>query len=41
MEVVTTYLYGSLDSNIYMKVPDGIFVPNTNANHNMYCVKLV
>jgi hypothetical protein len=41
MDVVTTYLYGSLDSDKYMKVPDGIFVPNTNANCNMYCVKLV
>jgi hypothetical protein len=35
------FLYGSLDSNIYMKVPDGISVPNTNANHNMYYVKYV
>jgi hypothetical protein len=41
MDVMTAYLYGSLDSNIYMKVPDEISVPNTNANHNMYCVKLV
>jgi hypothetical protein len=41
MDVVTAYLYGSLDSNTYMKVPDGISVPNTNANCNMYCVKLV
>jgi hypothetical protein len=41
MDVVTTYLYGSLDLDKYMKVPDGIFVPNTNANRNMYCVKLV
>jgi hypothetical protein len=31
--------YGSLDSDIYMKVPDRIFVPNTNANRNMYYVK--
>jgi hypothetical protein len=30
MDVVTTYLYGSLDSDIYMKVPDGISVPNAN-----------
>jgi hypothetical protein len=36
-----TYLYGSLDLDIYMKVSDGISVPNMNANHNMYCVKLV
>jgi hypothetical protein len=41
MDVMIAYLYGPLDSDIYMKVPDGISVPNTNANRNMYCVKLV
>jgi hypothetical protein len=41
MDVVTTYLYVSLDSDIYMKVPDGIPNPNMHANRNMYCVKLV
>jgi hypothetical protein len=40
MDVVTVYLYGSLDSDMYMKVPNGIFVPNTNVGRNMYCVKL-
>jgi hypothetical protein len=40
MDVVTAYLYGSLDSDIYMKVPDGIDVPNPKAKRNMYCVKL-
>jgi hypothetical protein len=40
MDVVTAYLYGSLDSDIYMKVPDGISIPNPGANRNMYCVKL-
>ena len=40
MDVVTAYLYGSLDSDIYMKVPDGISVPNNSAKRNMYCVKL-
>ena len=40
MDVVTTYLYGSLDSDIYVKVPDGILLPNKSAKHNMYCVKL-
>jgi hypothetical protein len=30
MDVVTTYLYGSLDLDIYMKVPDRISVPNAN-----------
>ena len=40
MDVVTAYLYGSLDSDIYMKVPDGIDIPNQKVNRNMYCVKL-
>jgi hypothetical protein len=40
MDVVTAYLYGSLDSDIYIKVSDGIDVPNSKAKHNMYCVKL-
>jgi hypothetical protein len=40
MDIVTAYLYGSLDSDIYMKVPDGIPIPNKNASRNMYCVKL-
>jgi hypothetical protein len=40
MDVVTAYLYGSLDSDIYMKVPDGIDIPNPKAKHNMYYVKL-
>jgi hypothetical protein len=41
MDVMTTYLYGSLDSDIYMKVPDGIPVLNMHANCNIYYVKLV
>jgi hypothetical protein len=41
MDIVTAYLYGSLDLDIYMKVHDGISIPNMHANHNMYCVKLV
>jgi hypothetical protein len=40
MHVMTAYLYGSLDLDIYMKVPDGISVPNVNVGRNMYCVKL-
>jgi hypothetical protein len=40
MDIVTTYLYGSLDSDIYMKVPDGIDVPDPKAKHNMHCIKL-
>jgi len=38
MDIVTAYLY--LDSDIYMKVPDGISIPNSKANRNMYCIKL-
>jgi hypothetical protein len=40
MDVVTTYLYGSLDSDIYMKVTGEISVLNANVGCNMYCVKL-
>jgi hypothetical protein len=32
MDVVTAYLYGSLDFDIYMKVPDRIDIPNIKAN---------
>ena len=27
MDVVTTYLYGSLDANVYMKIPKGFTLP--------------
>jgi hypothetical protein len=40
MDIVTAYLYGSLDSYIYIKVLDGISVPNANVGHNIYCVTL-
>ena len=40
MDVVTTYSYGSLDSDIYTKVPEGLIIPNKNHNCNIYCVKL-
>jgi hypothetical protein len=40
MDVVSAYLYGLLDSDIYMKVPDGISVLNMHTNRNMYFVKL-
>jgi hypothetical protein len=35
MDVVTVYLYGLLDSDIYIKVPDGIFVWNANVGRNI------
>jgi hypothetical protein len=40
MDVVTAYLYGSLDLEIYMKAPDELRVTNAKSNHNMYNVKL-
>jgi hypothetical protein len=40
MDVVTTYLYGSLDSDIYMKIVEGLDIPNKNHSRNIYCVKL-
>ena len=40
MDIVAAYLYGSLDSDLYMKVSDGIQIPNPNTNRNKYCVKL-
>ena len=30
MDVVTAYLYGDLDSEIYMKVPDGLQLPKSS-----------
>ena len=39
MDVVTAYLYGSLDTEIYMKVPEGIKVPKEE-ERKMYSVKL-
>ena len=41
MDVVTAYLYGSLKTDIYMKVPEGLKISDPKANPNMYCVKLV
>ena len=38
MDMVTTY--ESLDSDIYMKVPEELIIPNKNHNCNIYCVKL-
>jgi hypothetical protein len=40
MDVMTTNLYGSLDSDMYMKVPDRISILNANVGRNMYYVKL-
>jgi hypothetical protein len=40
MDVVTAYLYESLNSDIYMKIPDWISISNANVACNIYYVKL-
>ena len=30
MDVITTYLYGSIDNDIYMKISEGLRLPETN-----------
>ena len=42
MDVVTTYLYGSLDNDIYMKIPEGYKMPETYnpTSRSMYSIKL-
>lgn len=41
MDVVTTYLYDSLDSEIYMKIPEGFKLPEAcNKSREIFSVKL-
>ncbi|KAJ9544626.1 hypothetical protein OSB04_024333 [Centaurea solstitialis] len=42
MDVVTTYLYGSLDSDIYMKIHEGFKIPEALSTkpREMYSIKL-
>ncbi|KAK1434445.1 hypothetical protein QVD17_00187 [Tagetes erecta] len=42
MDVVTAYLYGSLDSDIYMKIPEGFKFPEALSSKpkEMYSIKL-
>jgi len=40
MDVVSAYLYGSLDTNIYMNVPDGLKILDSKGNRKLYSVKL-
>ena len=41
MDVVTTYLYGSLDANVYMKIPKGFTLPEAmnSKPRSMYSIK--
>ena len=40
MDVVTSYLYGSLDSDIFMKIPEGYKMPEAYIPHNLFSIKL-
>ena len=42
MDVVTTYLYGSIDTNVYMKIPERFKLPEVvnSQPRSMYSVKL-
>jgi len=42
MDVVTTYLYGSLDNEIYMKIPEGFKMPKaySSKSREMYSIRL-
>ena len=42
MDVVTTYLYGSLDANVYMKIIEGFTLPEAMNSKpwSMYSIKL-
>ena len=42
MDVVTAYLYGSLDNDIHIKIPEGYKMPEAynSKSQNMYSIKL-
>jgi len=40
MDDVTTYLYGSLENHIYMKIPKGFYLPNKTNSKEGYSIKL-
>ena len=40
MDIVTEYLYGSLDSDIYMKIPEGFKFPDACTPRNLFTIKL-
>ena len=42
IDVITTYLYGYMDNDIYMKILEGFKLPEANSKkpHSMYSIKL-
>ena len=42
MDVVTAYLYGSIDSDIYMKIPEGFTLPEAKFSlKDLHCLKQI
>ena len=40
MDVVTSYLYRSLDANVYMKIPEGFTLPEEKFSlKDLHCLK--
>ena len=40
MDVVTAYLYGSLDFDIFMKIFEGYKIPEAYTPRNLFSIKL-
>ena len=42
MDVITSYIYGSIDNDIYMKISEGfkLFEANNTKSHSMRSIKL-
>ena len=40
MDDVITYLYGSFENHIYMKIPKGFYLPNMTNSKEGYLIKL-
>jgi len=40
MDDVTTYLYGSFENHIFMKIPEGFYFPNKTNSKEGYSIKL-
>ena len=38
MDVVIAYLYGSLDSDIFIKIPEGLEIEDTKPRHLYYVI---
>ena len=40
MDVVTAYLYGPLDNEIHMRIPEGIELKDKKGSREQHCIKL-